>query len=215
MNSIPLRGRRPSSTGSRTASKRASRSRGQAIVELALILPIMLIMLGAAIDLGRLFYSQISVNDAAREAALEASRNPSSFIPNTACTSANKEQNRVMCRALNEAKGSFVTVAATDVTMECSTYAVPADVQRPRRYGLGPGFRSFHVADAAPLELFRRSGDLVRLDSLGAAPGDAEPRVGGAKRELHRDPHVRHRTLGGDVRRYLDRRADHMVVGLR
>src|SRR4029078_9375399 len=101
----------------RLAGRRASRSRGQAIVELALILPIFLILLASAMDLGRLFYSQISVNDAAREAALEASRNPTSYIANTACTSANKESNRVMCRATNEARGSFVTVDPSDVVM--------------------------------------------------------------------------------------------------
>jgi PKD repeat protein len=116
--------RPPSAT--RTPGRRASRSQGQAIVELALILPIFLILVASALDLGRLFYSQISVNDAAREAALEASQNPTSFIPNTACTSANKEDNRVMCRATNESRGSFVTVAPTDVTMACSTSPCPA-----------------------------------------------------------------------------------------
>ena len=109
----------------RLTGRRASRSRGQAIVELALILPIFLILIASALDLGRLFYSQISVNDAAREATLEASRNPTSFIPNTACTSANKESNRVMCRATNEAQGSFVSVAPSDVTMACSTSPCP------------------------------------------------------------------------------------------
>jgi len=110
----------------RVTGRRASRSRGQAIVELALILPIFLILIASALDLGRLFYSQISVNDAAREAALEASRNPTSFIPNTACTSANKESNRVMCRATNESSGSFVTIAPADVSMACSTNPCPA-----------------------------------------------------------------------------------------
>lgn len=115
--------RPPSAT--RTPGRRASRSQGQAIVELALILPIFLLLVASALDLGRLFYSQISVNDAAREAALEASQNPTSFIPNTACTSANKEDNRVMCRATNEARGSFVSVAPTDVVMACSTNPCP------------------------------------------------------------------------------------------
>lgn len=112
-------------SATRLTGRRASRSQGQAIVELALILPIFLILVASALDLGRLFYSQISVNDAAREAALEASQNPTSFIPNTACTSANKESNRVMCRATNESRGSFVTVAPADVAMACSTSPCP------------------------------------------------------------------------------------------
>jgi PKD repeat protein len=116
---------RPAST-TRTPGRRASRSQGQAIVELALILPIFLILIASALDLGRLFYAQISINDAAREAALEASEHPTSFIANTACTSANKDDNRVMCRATNEARGSFVTVDPSDVTMACSTTPCPA-----------------------------------------------------------------------------------------
>src|SRR6478672_9503773 len=109
----------------RLAGRRASRSQGQAIVELALILPIFLILLASALDLGRLFYAQISINDAAREAALEASEHPTSFIANTACTSANKDDNRVMFRATNEARGSFVTVAPSDVALTCSTNPCP------------------------------------------------------------------------------------------
>jgi PKD repeat protein len=73
-----------------------------------------------------MFYSQISVNDAAREAAIEASRNPTKFIANTACTSANKEDNRVMCRATNEARGGFVTIAPANVSMACSVSPCPA-----------------------------------------------------------------------------------------
>jgi Flp pilus assembly protein TadG len=43
------------------------RSRGQALVELALILPIILLLLAAALDLGRLFYSRVTVANAARD----------------------------------------------------------------------------------------------------------------------------------------------------
>ncbi|HEY3334916.1 MAG TPA: PKD domain-containing protein [Candidatus Limnocylindrales bacterium] len=99
---------------------------GQAITELALILPVLLLLLVGALDLGRVFYSQITVNDAAREGALEGSRNPTSFIAGTACTSGNKESNRVMCRTLNEARGGFVTVSPADVSVTCSTGTCPA-----------------------------------------------------------------------------------------
>ena len=125
MKSISWRRAVRPTSATRLTGRRASRSQGQAIVELALILPIFLILMASALDLGRLFYSQISVNDASREAVLEASRHPTSFIANTACTSANKDNNRIMCRATNEAYGSFVTVAPTDVSMACSTSPCP------------------------------------------------------------------------------------------
>ena len=51
------------------------RSRGQAMVEFALVLPIMLVMLLLAVDFGRLFYPYISVHNAAREGAFYAAIN--------------------------------------------------------------------------------------------------------------------------------------------
>ena len=118
-------GDRPPQTATGPGDPRRN-SRGQALVELALLLPVLLLLLLGAIDFGRVFYSQITVNDAAREGALEGSRNPTSFLAGTACTSANKESNRIMCRTLNEAKGGFVTVAPADVSVSCSTGTCPA-----------------------------------------------------------------------------------------
>ncbi len=93
------------------------RSRGQALVELALVTPLLVVLLAAALDLGRLFYSGITVTNAAREGAIEASYNPTSFQAGQPCDATD---NRVMCRAINEASGSFVTVAVADVSMTCS-----------------------------------------------------------------------------------------------
>ena len=55
------------------------------MVEFALVLPIMLLLLAGAIDLGRLFYAYIAVDNAAKEGALFGSRMPlcdDSFNPN-------------------------------------------------------------------------------------------------------------------------------------
>ena len=54
-------------------SRRRQGSAGQALVELALVTPIMLILLLAAIDLGRIYYAQITVANAARSGAYEYS----------------------------------------------------------------------------------------------------------------------------------------------
>ena len=47
--------------------------KGQSVVELALILPILIVLIGAIIDFGWLYSCQISANNAVREAARYAS----------------------------------------------------------------------------------------------------------------------------------------------
>ena len=42
---------------------------GQSMVEMALVLPILLLLVGAIIDFGWLFYNQLALNNAAREGA--------------------------------------------------------------------------------------------------------------------------------------------------
>ena len=64
---------------------RAARAHGQAIVELALILPVMLVLVAGAIDLGRVFYSTITLANAAREGVLEAAADPTSFVAGAPC----------------------------------------------------------------------------------------------------------------------------------
>ena len=49
-------------------------ARGQALVEFALVLPVMLLLLLLAVDFGRLFFTYIAVNNAAREATSYAAR---------------------------------------------------------------------------------------------------------------------------------------------
>jgi Flp pilus assembly protein TadG len=107
---------------------RASRasSRGQSLVELALILPVLLLLFASALDLGRLYYSQITINNAAKEGALEASRNPTSFDAGQPC---NATTNRVICLVINEAKGSFYSITPADVSLTCSPSPCPSTPQ--------------------------------------------------------------------------------------
>lgn len=55
---------------------RRKRSRGQAVVEFAIILPIFMLLLLIALDFGRLFFSYIEISNAAREAVAFGSNNP-------------------------------------------------------------------------------------------------------------------------------------------
>ena len=55
---------------------RSSRSHGQALVEFALIAPVLLVLLAIAVDAGRMFFTWIEVVNAAREGAAYAAGNP-------------------------------------------------------------------------------------------------------------------------------------------
>lgn len=96
--------------------------RGQSLVELALVLPILLVLLAAALDLGRVFYATVSLNNAAREGALQAAETPGSYVEDAAC---NTTTNLVVCRVLLEAKGTMTTVNPTDIDVACALPGCP------------------------------------------------------------------------------------------
>ena len=93
------------------------KTRGQSLVEFALILPIFLVFLAAALDLGRVFYANITLNNAAREGAFQAAKTPTLYVEDQAC---NQATNRVVCRIQNESNGSMVSIAPTDIDVTCS-----------------------------------------------------------------------------------------------
>jgi len=99
-----------------------ARERGQSLVELALILPILLVLLAGALDLGRVFYATVSLNNAAREGALQAAETPESYVEDAPC---NTTTNLVVCRVLLEAKGTMLTVQPTDIDRSCSIIGCP------------------------------------------------------------------------------------------
>jgi hypothetical protein len=68
---------------------RSSRIRGQSVVEFALILPILLLILAGAIDLGRAFYAYVAVENAAKEGALYGARHPLCGSAGPTCPSGN------------------------------------------------------------------------------------------------------------------------------
>lgn len=52
------------------------RSRGQALVEFVLVLPIILLLLGGAADMARVYFVGVQIADGSRQAALYASGHP-------------------------------------------------------------------------------------------------------------------------------------------
>ncbi len=104
--------------------RRRRRSRGQSLVEFALILPLMMVLLAAVLDLGRVFYATISLNNAAREGAFQAAQTPDSFQSGQPCNTAT---NLVVCRVQLESKGSAVQVADDEITLSCSVSGCPEE----------------------------------------------------------------------------------------
>ena len=52
------------------------KEKGQSLVEMALILPVLLIILAGVLDLGRLYYAYVIITDAAAEGVAYAAANP-------------------------------------------------------------------------------------------------------------------------------------------
>lgn len=58
------------------SSWRAARERGANLIEMALVLPFLLLLLAGVIDIGRAFYTYVSLTNAVREGARFAARFP-------------------------------------------------------------------------------------------------------------------------------------------
>lgn len=64
-------------------------SKGQSLVEFAIILPVFLLIIGGALDLGRLFYAQVAIENAAKEGALYGAIDPRCDAPKEGCSNPN------------------------------------------------------------------------------------------------------------------------------
>jgi PKD repeat protein len=87
------------------------RTRGQALVEFAIVAPVFMLLLLIAIDFGRLFYTYIDIHNGAREGAAYAGSAPSDMVGITA-------------HVTNESIGQAQRGAgATTVSVACATAA--------------------------------------------------------------------------------------------
>ena len=96
----------------------STRTRGQSLVEFALILPVFMLFFAAVLDLGRIASAQIAVSNAAREGVFQAAVTPADFDSTKPCP-ADGKSNVVYCRIKLESSGG-VSVAPTDVTVACN-----------------------------------------------------------------------------------------------
>jgi Flp pilus assembly protein TadG len=79
---------------------------GQSLLEFAILLPVLLLILLGAVDLGRLYYAQVTITNASREAARFGISDP-------------KNPTGIQARALAEANGA---ITAANITIECAPY---------------------------------------------------------------------------------------------
>jgi Flp pilus assembly protein TadG len=147
----------------------ATRSRGQSLVEFALILPLFLIFIAACLDLGRVFYANISLNNAAREGAMQAASKNATFIQNGAC---DPVTNNVVCRVQLESKSSAVTIAQTDITRTCSIVGCPRAAGSTATVSVRGTFRLI-----TPLLSFVFGGQTINLTSSATAQIEYLPSI--------------------------------------
>ena len=90
--------------------------RAQALVEFALLLPILLVLILGAMDLGRVFYFKIVLTNAAREGANYLSRNPADYTNS-------------LNAIITEGDSSGVTITADEVTWAgCCAVGSPVEI---------------------------------------------------------------------------------------
>src|SRR2546423_751536 len=95
---------------------RLSRSGGQAIVETALLLPILMLLVMGTADLGRVFYYSIAVTNAAREAARQGT-----YFDPISNTNAYDTYDLVLAAARNEVPADVTLDYPTGSPSHCLT----------------------------------------------------------------------------------------------
>ncbi len=122
------------------------RPRGQALVEFAIVLPVFLLVVGTAIDLGRLFQAYVSVENAAKEGVFYAATNPRCDVAKSGCT----DPNTVDWHVRSEA-GS---IAIDNPVMNCLNGGVTGSTKSVDACVEGDGYKvsvTHHFALLTPL----------------------------------------------------------------
>jgi Flp pilus assembly protein TadG len=94
--------------------KRKGKEKGQSLTEMALVLPVILVVLAGVLDLGRLYYVTVALTDAAGEGATYAALNPN----NT---------DEIIART-QSATGGLVQVGTEQVTVDCPSVTAGSTV---------------------------------------------------------------------------------------
>jgi len=90
-------------------------SRGQALVEASLIMPVLLLVVLIGVDFGRLYAAQVTVADAARQAARYGASNPADAAATSLCAPSGWQASVAV--AQQEAQGSTVSIACSGIAL--------------------------------------------------------------------------------------------------
>jgi len=101
--------------------RRPAHRHGQAVVEFALILPVFLFLVVMALDFGRLFFSYVQVNNAAREGANYGQGAPSDVVGITARVDAETNVQGQAGEAASTVTASCATPAGTAIACSSAT----------------------------------------------------------------------------------------------
>ena len=104
----------------KSTKKSFEKQAGQSIIEMALLLPVMLVLIVMALEFGRAFFTKIVITNAAREAAYYLSINPSDYSGGTAPSA--------VLAAQTEASNSGVPEISVSITPK-STYGGEQSVE--------------------------------------------------------------------------------------
>lgn len=99
------------------------KEKGQGLVELAIILPLLLIILLGIIDFGRVFYAYVTVTNASREGARYGALHPGWIDEND-----NADPNNVLFHVIQEAANT-VTILPEDITVITDTNTITVTAQ--------------------------------------------------------------------------------------
>lgn len=136
--------------------KKRARSRGQSMVEFAMVLPLMLGFLVIAADFGRAFTAYLTVSSAAREGAVYASRSSSNAT----------DEDEIEERTLDEV-GPSHQIWGEDLDVDSGACSIPDPqgyqcVEVTVDYTFEPMFAVWPIPDDVPMQR------IVRMRVLGS-----------------------------------------------
>ncbi len=117
---------------------RRSTSRGQELVELSLLIPVLLLITFGVLDMGRLFHAAITITNAAREGARAGTFDPND-VPG------------IIAAVQVEAQGSGIDLSSSTIAVSCpqgcgSGLAVRVTISYPFQFIMGLVFPDPNLA---------------------------------------------------------------------